>query len=756
MTDPVPVAMRPTYPGGLRLANGGRSRLSYRVACFAVVLACAVALVDAEPVLAQAGARGANAYMDAGAGEIVRLGRERLNTVDRSITRYTTIVQERMSAGIRTGGLSRLLFRREMASRIDWRAEGPVRIEVLGAREALPVLVKGVQIPAGLESFAPHVAFDPADPEVFIRMDTTFLRHPLAADAETHYRFRSGDTTTIRLPDGRAVTLLELVIVPRRDDIHLLSGSFWFDAETHAIVRAVFRPSRPADLSTFLMSMSAELTYVTIEYGLWELRWWLPRVVVAEGVFQAAGIGVPMSYERRYSEYTVEGDTSLATMPVDSASRPCRPPFRMSIQAELDIEDPPPDSVRERRRAEAARARAARRESDPEFAAEQDCLATYDVVIADSSALLASEYLPETVWEGETALLTESELDEIARIVDGLPEAPWQLRAPSFAWGFGGHDLIRYNRVEALSVGAGTELDLGRLTLAARGRIGTADLEPNGEVSIARNSPGGRRRLTGYRRLAATNPDEQPLGPGNTLNAFIWGQDDGQYFRSIGGELMLAPALSSSQWYELRLFGEHQKAAATETDFSLRHLLDDDHVFGPTIAAQRADQYGIGLTLRTSGGIDPSRVRWGLEGGATAETGTFAFVRPWAVARTMVPLAGTSVLLELGAGTSTGEVPVQSLWYLGGPASLRGYNGAVAAGNSFWRTRVELSRGPPAVRLSLFSDAGWAGPRASFGTRNALVSAGIGIAFLDGIVRLDLARALERPTGWRFDMHVSR
>jgi hypothetical protein len=723
------------------------------------MLTFGVSSSHAQPLHAQDTAGRSDAYADAGAREIVRLGRERMNTIDRSITRYTATVQERMSAGVRTGGLSRLLFRRETASRIDWRAAGPVRVEVLGAREALPVLMKGVQIPAGLESFAPHVAFDPADPEVFFRMDTTFLRHPLAPDAESYYRFRSGDTSTISLPDGRDVRLLELVIIPRRYDGHLLSGSFWFDAETHAIVRAVFRPARAAEWSSFLVSMSAELTYVTIEYGLWELRWWMPRLIVAEGVFQASRVGVPMSYERRYSDYTVEGDTALATMPADSTSRPCKAPFRMTVQARFGDEQPDtliPDSVWAARRAERERARAERRERDPEFAAEQDCLDTYDVVIADSSGLLTNEYLPETVWQGETALLTEAELEEIARIVDRLPATPWQLRAPSFEWGFGGQEMIRYNRVEALSIGAGTELDLGRLTLSARARIGTADLEPNGEASIARSTPGGRRRLTAYRRLAAANPEEHPLGPGNSVNAFIWGQDDGQYFRSAGGELTLAPALSSPQWYELRLYGEHQKAAVTETDFSLRHLLDGDHGFGPTIPAERADQYGIGLTLRASGGIDPSRVRWGLEGGASAETGTFEFVRPWAVARTALPFGGTSLSLELGAGTSTGDPPVQSFWYLGGPTSLRGYNGAVIAGQSFWRTRVQLSHGPPAVRLSLFSDAGWAGPRDSFGTRNALVSAGIGISLLDGLARMDLARALERPTGWRFDVHVSR
>ena len=35
-----------------------------------------------------------------------------------------------------------------------------------------------------------------------------------------------------------------------------------------------------------------------------------------------------------------------------------------------------------------------------------------------------------------------------------------------------------------------------------------------------------------------------------------------------------------------------------------------------------------------------------------------------------------------------------------------------------------------------------------------LLSAGVGASFLDGLVRLDLARALRTPTGWRVDLYL--
>jgi hypothetical protein len=52
----------------------------------------------------------------------------------------------------------------------------------------------------------------------------------------------------------------------------------------------------------------------------------------------------------------------------------------------------------------------------------------------------------------------------------------------------------------------------------------------------------------------------------------------------------------------------------------------------------------------------------------------------------------------------------------------------------------------------LFSDLGWAGERESFPGRAPLAAAGVGASLLDGLIRLDLARALRTPTGWRFSV----
>jgi hypothetical protein len=58
-----------------------------------------------------------------------------------------------------------------------------------------------------------------------------------------------------------------------------------------------------------------------------------------------------------------------------------------------------------------------------------------------------------------------------------------------------------------------------------------------------------------------------------------------------------------------------------------------------------------------------------------------------------------------------------------------------------------------AVRLTAFSDIGWAGPRSAFFDGRPLIGSGVGASFFDGLVRLDVARGMRAPTGWRFDLY---
>ena len=692
------------------------------------------------------------AYLDARARDLVQRARERRTSAEETITDYHAQVQERISLGLRALRRDRTFYQREMAARLAWHRDGPDTVTMLGAREAIPVIYRGVRLPEDLERDAPDLGFEPGRGRMSVGIgDSEFVYDPLAPGSESRYRFQSGDTTIITLQGGRTIRLLELRIIPRRDDFHLLTGSFWLEDEHAALVRAVFRPARPWDMERdlaqedakdaqdipgFLKPIRAEVRYITAEYALIEGKWWLPRLVAVDAVATAGTLlATPLRYERVYSDFDV------VTAP-PGTPRPGVAAGEDSVAA--DTTPTPADSAAIAACQGRAGCRCTRRR----------CHTAVVVVPDDTASLLASPLLPKS-FDDAGPFLSSGEARELGRAVGVLPQTPWHAHAPSLSLGPGGAGLVRYNRIEGLSIGARLGLDFGRLTSDVTARVGVSDGWPNLELGLGHESPYVSVRLAAYRRLAAANPDARPLGIGNSLGSLFLGRDDGVYYRSWGGELLLRPAATAAHSYEWRLFAEWQRPADKETDLSLPHLLRDRHRFRPNIAATAARELGTSLVLRGARGVSTRGITIGAELGMAASLGTYDFARASVTTRLTTPLPQRLLgALELAAGATGGSAPLQSLWYLGGPASLRGYPGGAIAGPDFWRARVEVATASPGVRLATFADAGWAGVGTAFATGRPLVAVGIGASFLDGILRFDLARALVIPKGWRMDFYV--
>ena len=724
-----------------------------------------------------------DAYLDSGAADIVRRARARKAGEDRSLLAFRVMATQRVGVGMRALLRDRIIYHHEVAARIEWHRGGTTRVEALGARAGVPIVSGRSEVPGDLHDLFSDLTFEPGEDLLrFIGTKTDegradSPRHPIAEGSEAHYRYRSGDTTVLRFPDGRSITVVELVVIPRRAEFWLVSGSFWFDADTYGLVRAVFRTARPFDLELdadaddvddaseipgILKPIRAEIGYVTIEYGLQGFRWWLPRIVALEATGSAGSIiRMPIRFERLYTEYQVDGGEGLppgrtialppgrADVPMAGRPRP-RPRVRAEVRTRGDttvtdytvVED----SVSERRTVK----RQDRGDTDAR---------TIEIILPRDRAVLAeSPMLPPAFFEPGGQMVSESDLRELGRAVGLMPGMPGLTRS-ALRWAPRDPTMFRYNRVEGLSFGVRYDAERGDLAIDAAARLGLADFTPNVELGLTRTTPGTRYRASAYTRLASVDPATRPLGVGNSLSAALFGRDDGDYFRAHGVELAGAPAPSRSRWYEWRLYAELQRTAQKETDVSLRRLWDGDHRFRQMVAAARADQVGASLGLRGQRGADPSRLVLGgnlfLEGVA----GAYRFARASVATRATFPLpVGLRTSLEAAAGSALGQVPPQSLWYLGGPATLRGYPGAAAVGDAFWRARVDLGTSFAAARVTLFGDAGWAGSRRDFAdnapfTGEPLLSWGVGASFLDGLVRLDFARGLRRPAGWRVDLY---
>ena len=336
----------------------------------------------------------------------------------------------------------------------------------------------------------------------------------------------------------------------------------------------------------------------------------------------------------------------------------------------------------------------------------------------------------------------------------GFPQMPRTLR-----WGMQRPDLMRYNRVEGLSVGLRGQIrprtPLGPLSLTATARLGIADLEPNARVDIRRENIKRRMTFSLFHELAAIDEDARHLGIANSLLAAFMGRDDGDYYRRAGVSLQWTPPTADRASFRVRAYAEYQRAAGAETDVSLVRLWNHSFAFRPNLLAREGWEYGGSIALSPWWGSDPNLAQGGLELTLQGGLGEVEYARTSLLGRVVVPLPADMRLgLEAGAGTSWGTPSPQRLWYVGGSRTLRGYDPRAGGGTSYGRARVELARTYYFGAVSLFSDLAWAGDRDVVRFDDALYSIGVGVSLLDGLVRIDGAYGLRDPRDFRLDFYL--
>ncbi|HEX6588588.1 MAG TPA: BamA/TamA family outer membrane protein [Longimicrobiales bacterium] len=726
-----------------------------------------------------------DAYLDPTARELVARSREARGRLGSELESYEVVVLQRMAARLRVPLRDRLLGRQESAVRIRWTRGGRPIVQMIGGRsEGLgePATVPtpdldamfdpdadrfnfGIDIALGLTrdsadadstandstSASLRIGTDGIDAELEGGEDAEdfWIAHPLADGSERFYRYRSGDTLTLRLPSGRAVRMVELSAIPRAASFHHLRASLWIEPESGSLVRAIFRPARDLDVQRDTAFVDAEdvddmriipgvfkpividFELITIEYSLWDQRHWLPYRRTMSGSVRAGVLRVPF-----------EGETS----------------YRFEEVNDVNLPGPQsPDDVLARWVDDARAVTVDSMEFDGQWVTV--------VMSHDTAALLASDELPPPIWEDSPDFASSSEMEDLARrLFEGVPGVT-QTARPTFdvQYLLGGRGLIRYNRVEALSLGVRGVVDHPLARAHATVRLGAADLHPNVELGVLHARREVAWRAEAYHRLTTTEPllpgfeaPQPALGFGNSLNALLFGRDDGFYYRTTGATLALEPAPQERPSWRIAGFVEQHDAARRKVEWNVASWLDDDRRFEPNLPADDILVAGGSVVLSPWFGVGTGP-QAGLELFGEGAGGDSTFARARVTGRTILPLfAGLRLGAEAAAGSAWGGLPTQYHWFLGGVETLRGYDIGDAAGASMARARAELTRGSLIAGLALFADAGWAGPSlGDFDTDDALLSAGLGVTLLDGLVRVDVARALAAPTGWRLHLHLN-
>lgn len=725
------------------------------------------------------GANGAAAqdgatYLDPTAAALHASAIAHRERVDDEVLQYTAKVKQRIAVSLRTPLKDRTLYRMEAAHRVFWQRDGDMVVQVLALREQTPVGVVEGATNQGLFD----QPFDPMDDRLLFGLasgdeegdigdpaeDDFWFEHPLYAEYRDAYRFRSADTLTLSLPDGRRVQAIELQVVPKVASVHRMTGALWIEPESGALVRAVYRLADTFDAMRDIADLreeeeagsfryvpglfkpwTAEISMIAVDYSLWDFGVWLPRSLRAEGVVAAGIVKAPATIDLGYEIEAVTTETQLAADEPDDYVEEVH--FRTRSEAfaylnTLVFGGLVPYEVEDGRRV---------RNGDR----------MHFLVPEDPSFLQESPELPPPVWEDAPGFASQSDLGEYFDGLADLPMAPLVRTPATFRWGLQRPDLVRYNRVEALSVGARGQVrpnsPFGPVSVTATARIGVGDLHPNGHLELAHETLDRRFTAEGYHELAAIEEHAGHLGIGNSLVAATVGRDDGDYYRRSGGALQWTPPLASRRSWRVRTWAEYHEPVGVETDFALFHAFSDTWAFRPNLLADRGWEYGGLVELTPWWGTDPNLTQGGLDLTLQGATGDFDYARAALVGRLIVPLpARLRVALEAGGGTVWGSPSAHRLWYLGGPSTLRGYTPRALGGQSFGRARAELARGLSVGRVAVFSDVGWAGDRSDIDLDDALYSIGVGLSILDGLIRFDAAWGLRSPREFRFDAYLDQ
>lgn len=303
---------------------------------------------------------------------------------DSALKSYRATTTQRMSVhmGARKLGLEKLLFRGENVANISWRRDVGVRVRPVGSRMTVPMasdvngdFVSAVSIPyfPGREQlWFPSSDFGKVKTEV----DERDIIHPLARGAERFYRYDTGDSASITLPEGRVIRLQELRITARKADWRTFVGSFWFDRDGGQLVRAAYRLSTDIDIwgvandeakkdimenlsldpvrdsvlrarlprevfvkdsaerarvgkwqgqnsddevpgwvSATMRPMRAKLDAITVEYALYKGKFWLPRAHSATASADVMFMRIPFRMDEKFTYEDVDGDFTLAAVP---------------------------------------------------------------------------------------------------------------------------------------------------------------------------------------------------------------------------------------------------------------------------------------------------------------------------------------------------------------------------------------------------------------------------------------------------------
>ncbi len=532
----------------------------------------------------------------------------------------------------------------EVVSTIRWERRGYLHQEVTGHRTRVLV-----PLPYTLATILerPWVIPHMYGARIYAPLGGAAAINPFSASGPAHYRYTALDTVRIRLPDG-LLTLVPIEVRPRVEaseaDGTLVVGTFDLDVDRAAVARArlgFFGGDR-----LLPRTFGQVETFIELENGLWEGRYWLPFRQRRDIYFESRLLGgaVTARVVNRFEGLRLNtGWTPTGEM----------------VQLEWDL--------------------------------------------ADRQAAFADWRAPVGDEESE---LSASDFDDLRLAADAA--SPTGGTSVGLHVERGSH-LFRYNRVEGPFLGIGARIvppDPRAQRWQLYGTAGWAFAEntPRGELTFRQGAalatlPGEGIdwgvEAAAYRRLR----DIQPFRPTfmwdwfYTLPAVLWGSDPRDYYDALGGELSV---VARRPRWSGRLTGrvEQHDSVSVNTE---RFLFGTSTEFGPlagvdpgTLAAvELGGQYSLGPGAFGIGNSFLGRVE------AEAGFGDFGYQRVTGLLSVRYGLGPITVAARGDAGHVLGDAPPQKLFRFGSVEGLRGYEPNEFGGSTALLGRARLLLGLP-------------------------------------------------------------
>ena len=313
-------------------------------------------------------------------------------------------------------------------------------------------------------------------------------------------------------------------------------------------------------------------------------------------------------------------------------------------------------------------------------------------------------------------------------------------------------DLLQYNRVQGLSLGAGYRVRLpGTLTANAYGtlRYGLSDDRVTGRIAIRGNVGGGRLALSGYHDIADLDPFSPGRSMANTINGLFAGHDNGDYALARGGSASFEMPIRAG--VELILTGRVERLTSVRrvARSAVNDFLGGTGLFPPNPLVDEGTFTGGSARVRGVG-----TTRWNLTADVLGGDGRTIGRVYGDVGRRIG--SGLGITLRLKAGAATEPALPQTFFRLGGLGTVRGFEYGTLRGPAFWAAQLDITPFGARVRPVIFLDAGQASQISRLFSTSALVGGGVGLSLFSGLIRFDLSRPVspDQSGKVRFDLVV--